>query len=186
MRRAANVCAAACLSLASAARGADLSQVAFIAGSWQGEENGVLVEERWMEPRAGCMLGVNRTPRATGSWSSSFCAWRPVRTAWRTWQARPAARRRGSPWSKPRRRGPFSKTDSTTFRAASCIGSTGMVGCTPASREHGTENRLRWNGPGAGSRRNSALHRGTPAVASGSSRGDPAARRIFSICGGRS
>ncbi len=63
MSRAANVCAAACLSLASAARGADLSQLAFLAGSWQGEENGVLVEERWMEPRAGCMLGVNRTTK---------------------------------------------------------------------------------------------------------------------------
>jgi hypothetical protein len=45
---------------AAAAEPADVSAVAWMAGSWQGSEGGVEMEEVWLAPKGGAMLGVHR------------------------------------------------------------------------------------------------------------------------------
>lgn len=61
MSRAALVTAA--LFLAAAPAGAQtpsLDAVAFLAGTWTGEEGGVSMEEHWTAPAGGLMLGLHR------------------------------------------------------------------------------------------------------------------------------
>ena len=61
MRRAALLTAAAVLVAALAgAQPASLDPVAFIAGTWSGEEGGVSMEEHWTAPAGGLMLGLHR------------------------------------------------------------------------------------------------------------------------------
>jgi hypothetical protein len=43
-----------------AAPPADVTAVAWMAGSWQGSEGGVEMEEVWLAPKGGAMLGVHR------------------------------------------------------------------------------------------------------------------------------
>jgi len=42
---------------------ARIQQVAWLEGCWQMEANGRVVEEQWMAPRGGVMLGMGRTVR---------------------------------------------------------------------------------------------------------------------------
>jgi hypothetical protein len=48
------------LALAAATGAADLERVAWMAGEWVGSAGGVEMEEVWMAPRAGSMLGLHR------------------------------------------------------------------------------------------------------------------------------
>jgi Domain of unknown function (DUF6265) len=45
---------------AVAAPPADVAAVAWMAGSWQGSEAGVEMEEVWLAPKGGAMLGMHR------------------------------------------------------------------------------------------------------------------------------
>ena len=61
MRRATSF--AAVLLLAASFAGAQtpsLDAVAFLAGTWTGEEGGVSMEEHWTSPAGGLMLGLHR------------------------------------------------------------------------------------------------------------------------------
>lgn len=61
MRRATLGAAAALLAAAFAgAQPASLDAVAFLAGTWTGEEGGVAMEEHWTTPAGGLMLGLHR------------------------------------------------------------------------------------------------------------------------------
>jgi hypothetical protein len=53
-------------------RGASLSKLAWLAGTWVGEEGGVLIQEQWMEPQAGIMLGMHREIRPRQGRSFEF------------------------------------------------------------------------------------------------------------------
>jgi hypothetical protein len=46
---------------------ADLSELAWLAGSWEGEAEGGTMEEHWTEPRGGIMLGLHRAIGPKGS-----------------------------------------------------------------------------------------------------------------------
>ncbi|HVE66130.1 MAG TPA: DUF6265 family protein [Thermoanaerobaculia bacterium] len=61
MRRA-GILAAGVLLAASVggAQPASLDAVAFLAGTWTGEEGGVSMEEHWTKPAGGLMLGLHR------------------------------------------------------------------------------------------------------------------------------
>ena len=54
---------AACLLLgggAARAEKADIATLAWLAGSWQGTTEGVEMEELWLAPKGGAMLGLHR------------------------------------------------------------------------------------------------------------------------------
>ena len=57
--------AAACIALASieisTAQSASLDQLAWMAGCWRQQSSGRVVDEMWMAPSGGAMLGVGRT-----------------------------------------------------------------------------------------------------------------------------
>lgn len=54
------------LSISSAeAQTLSIKDVAWLQGCWEMREGDRLVEERWMPPRAGSMLGVGRTTRGS-------------------------------------------------------------------------------------------------------------------------
>ena len=58
------VCAASPLraeSPAAPAPKANLDQLAWLAGHWQASEGDAFVEEHWMMPKGGLMLGLGRT-----------------------------------------------------------------------------------------------------------------------------
>ena len=46
------------------ALGSGIEQLAWLAGCWQAQSSGRLVEEHWLGPRGDCMIGVSRTMRA--------------------------------------------------------------------------------------------------------------------------
>src|SRR6188474_2093551 len=48
----------------SAPLGSGIEQLAWLAGCWQAQSPGRLVEEHWLGPRGDCMIGVGRTVRA--------------------------------------------------------------------------------------------------------------------------
>lgn len=56
----------AAAALAASASASNLDRLAWLAGSWVSEEEGRVVEEQWMAPRGGVMLGVHRTVEADG------------------------------------------------------------------------------------------------------------------------
>ena len=61
MRRAASFSAALLLAASFAgAQTPSLDAVAFLAGTWTGEEGGVSMEEHWTVPAGGLMLGLHR------------------------------------------------------------------------------------------------------------------------------
>lgn len=45
-------------------RAIGIDDVAWIAGSWKGESDGVQVEEHWMQPLGKCMVGMYREATA--------------------------------------------------------------------------------------------------------------------------
>ena len=47
------------------AQALSIKNVAWLAGCWEMRDGDRVVEERWMPPRAGSMLGVGRTTRGT-------------------------------------------------------------------------------------------------------------------------
>src|SRR5262245_21426345 len=49
-----------------APEGPALADLAWMAGHWASEVNGVRTEELWLAPAGGLMLAVNRTTRAAG------------------------------------------------------------------------------------------------------------------------
>ena len=68
------------VALGSAAPGlpgsAPIDQVAWIAGCWQRGSGSVVVEEQWMRPRGGTMMGMGRTVRG-----DSTVEWEHLRIA---------------------------------------------------------------------------------------------------------
>ncbi len=60
-------------SSAQPAPGQSVEQLAWMAGCWRLESRGRIVEEHWMRPRGGTMLGMARTVRgdSTVSWEST-------------------------------------------------------------------------------------------------------------------
>src|SRR5262245_41019613 len=55
---------ATCVSISSAdAQTLSIKDVAWLQGCWEMRDGDRVVEERWMPPRAGSMLGVGRTTR---------------------------------------------------------------------------------------------------------------------------
>ncbi len=59
-----------------------LARLAWLAGCWEVAGATTVVEEQWMRPRGGSMLGMSRTTRdgRTGNW----CASNGVRIGWST------------------------------------------------------------------------------------------------------
>ena len=53
----------ALLATSAGARTASIKDVAWLQGCWELRDGDRVVEERWMPPRAGSMLGVGRTTR---------------------------------------------------------------------------------------------------------------------------
>lgn len=51
---------------------ASLNQLAWLAGSWVGTGDGQAVEEHWMRPEGGMIVGMNRTIYANGKASFEF------------------------------------------------------------------------------------------------------------------
>jgi hypothetical protein len=51
------------LTLLGAEQPARIDQVAWLQGCWQFEADGRVVDEQWMAPRGGVMLGMGRTVR---------------------------------------------------------------------------------------------------------------------------
>lgn len=49
--------------LAAQASGPSVERLGWLAGCWAGAEPARLVEEQWMSPRAGTMVGMSRTTR---------------------------------------------------------------------------------------------------------------------------
>jgi hypothetical protein len=61
------------LTLAAAlAAGGDLQTLAWMAGTWTGSDGGVEMEEHWMAPRGGSMLGLHRDTEAGRTVSFEF------------------------------------------------------------------------------------------------------------------
>jgi hypothetical protein len=55
------VVVALCPSTAAAQRASRVEQVGWLAGCWERPSGTRIVEEQWMRPRAGLMLGMGRT-----------------------------------------------------------------------------------------------------------------------------
>jgi Domain of unknown function (DUF6265) len=53
------------LLVASDGRAAGIDRVAWLAGCWRGGADGRVIDEQWMAPRAGLMLGMGRTASPT-------------------------------------------------------------------------------------------------------------------------
>ena len=76
----------ACLALASTTLFAggqgpvanDVTQLAWLAGCWQIARGEQVIDEQWMAPRAGLMLGMSRTVRAGRTTSTEFVTLRVV------------------------------------------------------------------------------------------------------------
>ena len=49
------------LALSGAARGAPLADLSWLAGDWRRCQDGEVVEERWLGPRGGLLIGANLT-----------------------------------------------------------------------------------------------------------------------------
>lgn len=60
MRRTALTAAALLVAAFAGAQPASLDPVAFLAGTWAGEEGGLSMEEHWTPPAGGLMLGLHR------------------------------------------------------------------------------------------------------------------------------
>ncbi|MDQ5872348.1 MAG: DUF6265 family protein [Acidobacteriota bacterium] len=60
MRNAMLAAAALLVAAFAGAQPASLDPVAFIAGTWSGEDGGVRMEEHWTAPSGGLMLGLHR------------------------------------------------------------------------------------------------------------------------------
>ena len=56
----------------------DVSQLAWFAGCWQIARGEQVIDEQWMAPRAGVMLGMSRTVRAGRTTSIEFVTLRVV------------------------------------------------------------------------------------------------------------
>jgi hypothetical protein len=56
-------CTLASLLMASGLAGQDLEKLGWIAGCWEGQSGPATVEEQWMRPAGGMMLGMGRTLR---------------------------------------------------------------------------------------------------------------------------
>ena len=55
------ICALMFASIASSVQAADIEPMSWLAGCWKGGSGERIVEEQWMAPRAGLMLGISRT-----------------------------------------------------------------------------------------------------------------------------
>ena len=53
-------------------RANDVAQLAWFAGCWQIVRGDQVIDEQWMTPRAGVMLGMSRTVRAGRTTASEF------------------------------------------------------------------------------------------------------------------
>ncbi len=51
---------------------ASIESLAWMAGTWRGEVEGVVMEEHWMEPRGGMMPGLHRDARPGGKASFEY------------------------------------------------------------------------------------------------------------------
>lgn len=49
-----------------------IASVAWLSGSWISRDKGEIVEEQWMKPRGGMMLGTNRTVKPQGKTAFEF------------------------------------------------------------------------------------------------------------------
>ena len=56
----------------------DLNQLAWFAGCWQIARGDQVIDEQWMAPRAGVMLGMSRTVRAGRTTATEFVTLRVV------------------------------------------------------------------------------------------------------------
>ena len=60
----------------SAVRSSPIDQVAWLSGCWEGSSGNRTVEEHWMRPRGGTMMGIGRTVRG-----DSTVEWEHLRIA---------------------------------------------------------------------------------------------------------
>jgi hypothetical protein len=51
---------------------ADVAQLAWLSGAWEGEQDGMCMEERWTPPRGGTLLGVHRDVKGGRTVSFEF------------------------------------------------------------------------------------------------------------------
>jgi hypothetical protein len=69
---------AAALTRAAAQTPATVDQVAWLAGCWQIAAGNVLIDEQWMAPGGGVMLGMSRTVRGGRAGATEFVTLRVV------------------------------------------------------------------------------------------------------------
>lgn len=50
----------------------EVKDLAWLAEAWSSEQAGEVIDEHWMPPRGGIMLGMNRTARTNGKTSFEF------------------------------------------------------------------------------------------------------------------
>ena len=58
--------------LFATALGADIQQLSWIAGCWEGQSGPVRIEEQWSKPAGGTMLGMSRTLKGGKTIFSEF------------------------------------------------------------------------------------------------------------------
>ena len=66
------------LAAAQKPQTSDVTQLAWLAGCWQIARGEQVIDEQWMSPRAGVMLGMSRTVRAGRTTATEFVALRVV------------------------------------------------------------------------------------------------------------
>jgi len=65
-------CAVSATSQEATTLSVKTSELSWIAGNWSSEERGTITEERWLEPRAGLMIGMNRMVFPNGKSTFEF------------------------------------------------------------------------------------------------------------------
>src|SRR5262249_31238056 len=63
MRRLALLAAVALIPVSSQAQTLSVETISWLAGCWQMERGGTVIEEQWMAPRGHSMIGMGRTAR---------------------------------------------------------------------------------------------------------------------------
>ncbi len=60
-------CLVAAVAVAPERQGSSIAQLSWLAGCWESDLGDRYVEEQWMRPRGGTMLGMSRTVIGTGT-----------------------------------------------------------------------------------------------------------------------
>ena len=73
------------LVLSGAVRAAPLPDLSWLGGDWRRCKDGEIVEERWLGPRGGLMIGANLTSSKSGRATWELLRLAPVDDGWTYW-----------------------------------------------------------------------------------------------------